>query len=71
MELEKVLFHSEYPIELDQEDPVMKRNTSRVVKHNSILQGAMSSMHGRKSGMDNYEDLLLSIVPIPDILLAT
>jgi hypothetical protein len=40
------------------------------VKHNTILQGAMSSMHGRKNGMDDREDLL-STVPIPDILLAT
>jgi hypothetical protein len=56
---------------MDQEDRVMRRNTSRVVKHNPILQGAMSSMHGRKSGMDNREGLLLSTILIPDILLAT
>jgi hypothetical protein len=28
-------------------------------------------MHGRESGMDDREDLLLSTVPITDILLAT
>jgi hypothetical protein len=56
---------------MDQEDQVMKRNTSRVVKHNLILQGVMSSMHGKESGMDDREDLLLSIVLILDILLAT
>jgi hypothetical protein len=28
-------------------------------------------MHGRKNGMDDREDLPLSTVPIPDILLAT
>jgi hypothetical protein len=55
---------------MDQEDRVMRRNTSRVVKHNPILQGAMLSMHGRKSGMDDREHLLSS-VPIPEILLAT
>jgi hypothetical protein len=53
---------------MDQQDRIMKHNTSRVVKHNLILQGAM---HGRKSGMDDREVLLLSTVPIPDILLAT
>jgi hypothetical protein len=41
------------------------------VKYNLILQGAMSSMHGRKSGMDDPEDLPLSTVPIPDNLLTT
>jgi hypothetical protein len=28
-------------------------------------------MHGKKNGMDDREDLPLSTVPIPDILLAT
>jgi hypothetical protein len=56
---------------MDQKDQVMRCNTSRVVKHNLILQGAMSSMHGRKSGMDDQEDLPLSAALIPDILLAT
>jgi hypothetical protein len=41
------------------------------VKYNLILQGAMSSMHGRKSGMDDREDLPLSTVPISDNLLTT
>jgi hypothetical protein len=56
---------------MDQEDQVKKHNTSRVVKHNPILQGAMSSMHGRKSGMGDREDPLLSTVLIPNILLTT
>jgi hypothetical protein len=52
--IEKVLFHSEHLLELlYQEDRVMKRNTSRVMKHNLILQGAMSPTHRRKSGMDD------------------
>jgi hypothetical protein len=52
LEFEKVLFHSEHPIELmDQEDRIMEHNTMRVMKHNPILQGAMSPMHGRESGM--------------------
>jgi hypothetical protein len=51
-------FHPEHLIKLmDQEDVVMKCNTSRVVKHNPILQGAWSSMHGRKSGIDDQEVL--------------
>jgi hypothetical protein len=49
LESEKVLFHSEHSIEfMDQGDRVIEHNTRRVVKHNPILQGAMSSMHGRK-----------------------
>jgi hypothetical protein len=56
---------------MDQEDQVMKRDTSRVVKHNPILQGVISSMQRRKSDMDDREDLLLSTVLIPDIILAT
>jgi hypothetical protein len=56
LEFEKVHFHSEYPIELmDQEDRVMEHHTRRVMKHNLILQGAMSLMHGRKSCMGNQE----------------
>ncbi len=43
---------SEHPLELlDQEDRVMKHTTSRVMKHNPILQVVMSSTHERKSGM--------------------
>jgi hypothetical protein len=48
----------------------MKSNTNKIVKHNPILQGAGSSMHGRKSSIDDQE-VLLSTVLIPDILLAT
>jgi hypothetical protein len=54
LEFEKVLFHFEYPIKLmDQEDRVMEHNPRRVMKHNPILQGAMSLMHGRKGCMGN------------------
>jgi hypothetical protein len=54
LEFEKVHIHSEHPLELlDQEDRVMERNTSKVKKHNLILQVAMSPTHGRKSGMDD------------------
>jgi hypothetical protein len=49
----------------------MKRNTSRVVSHNPILQGAISYMPGKKCGKDDQEDLLLSTIPILDILLPT
>jgi hypothetical protein len=56
LEFEKVLFYSEYPTELmDQEDRVIEHNTRRVMKHNPILQGVMSLMHGRKSYMGNQE----------------
>jgi hypothetical protein len=67
LELEKVLFHSEHSIELDQEG-VRKRNTSRVMKHNPILQGAMSPTQGRKSSMRDREVFLLPTVPISPIL---
>jgi hypothetical protein len=40
------------------------------MNHDPILQGAMPSMHGRKSGIDDSEDILLLIILIPDILLA-
>jgi hypothetical protein len=69
LEFEKVLFQSEHPIELmDQEDRVMERNTRRVMKHSLILQGAISLMHERKSCMGNQEVFLLSIVPITSFL---
>jgi hypothetical protein len=72
LEFEKVLFHSEHPLELlDQEDQVRMYNTSRVMKHNPSLHGAMSFRHERKSGRDDWEVLLFSTVSIPDILLAT
>jgi hypothetical protein len=44
--LENIVFHSELLIELDQEDRVMKHNTSGVMEHNLSLQGAMSPNHG-------------------------
>jgi hypothetical protein len=61
--LRKFFLLSEHPLEwLDQEDWVRKCNTSRVIKHNPILQGAMSPMHRRKSGMGDLEVFLLSTV---------
>jgi hypothetical protein len=49
LEFEKVLFHSEHPIELmGKEDQIMEHNTRRVMKHSLILHGAMSLMHGMK-----------------------
>jgi hypothetical protein len=42
LEFDKVLFPFEHPLELlDPEDRAKKRNTSRVMKHNPILQGAL------------------------------
>jgi hypothetical protein len=67
LEFEKV-FHSEHLIELDQEDWVMERNTSRVMKHNLILQEAMSPTHERKSCIGNRGIFLLSIVSISSFL---
>jgi hypothetical protein len=65
LELENVLFHSEYPLELlEQEDQVMKCNTSRVMKHHPVLQDAMSPMHRRKSCMGDQKVFLLSTVPL-------
>jgi hypothetical protein len=65
LSLRKFLFLSEHPFKwLDQEDWVMKHNTSRVMKHNPILQGTMSPTHGRKSGMGDREVFLLSSVPL-------
>jgi hypothetical protein len=63
LEFEKVLFHSEYSLELlDQEDRVMEHTTRRAMKRNPILQGTMSPMHGRKSGMGDQEVFLLSTI---------
>jgi hypothetical protein len=65
LEFEKVLFHSEHPIELmDQKDRVMEHNIRRVLKHNPILWGAMSPMRGKKSCMGSREAFLLSTDPI-------
>jgi hypothetical protein len=55
-ELENVLFHSKHPIELGQED--------RVMKHNPILQGDVLSTHGRKSGRGDREVFRFSTVPL-------
>jgi hypothetical protein len=69
LEFEKVLFYSEHPIELmDQEDCVMEHNTRRVLKHSLILQGVMSPMHRKKSCMGNREVFLLSTYPISSSL---
>jgi hypothetical protein len=68
-EFENVIFDFKHPLELlDQEEQVRKRNTSRVMKHNLILQGTMSPMHGRKSCMRDWEVLLCSIVPKSSVL---
>jgi hypothetical protein len=49
-------FLSKHPLEsLDQEDRVMKRNPSSVMKHNPILQDAMSPTRKSKSDMGDYE----------------
>jgi hypothetical protein len=65
---EKVLFHPEHLIKLMyQEDRVMKRNTSRIMKRHSILQGETSTTHWRKSYMSNWEVLLFSIVLISSV----
>jgi hypothetical protein len=38
---------------MEQEDQVMKSDTSIVMEYNLILQGAMLPMHRRKSDMDD------------------
>jgi hypothetical protein len=63
LKFDKVLFHSEHAIELDQEDGVMKRNTSRVMKHNPILQGVMLPIHRREKLHDRPRSLPLSSCP--------
>jgi hypothetical protein len=69
LEFEKILFHTEHPIEsMDQADRVMEHNTRRVMKHNPILQGAISLMHRRKSCKGNREVFLLSTVPMSSFL---
>jgi hypothetical protein len=65
LKLEKVIFLFEHPIELDTEDQVMKRNTNRVMKYDLILQGAMSLMHRRKSGMGDREAFLVQRFSCP------
>jgi hypothetical protein len=60
--LRKFFFLSELPLEpLNQEDRVMRHHTSRVMKRNQILQGAMSPMHRRKGGM-GYREVLLHLI---------
>jgi hypothetical protein len=60
LEYEMVRFLSELSLELlNQEDQMMKCNTSRVARHHLRWQGALSSMHGRESYMENCEDPLL------------
>jgi hypothetical protein len=67
---EKVLFLFELLLELlNQEDRVMKRAITRVMKHNPILHGAMPPIHRRESCMRDREVFLLSTVTIPDIFL--
>jgi hypothetical protein len=63
LEFEKVLLHSKHLLELlDQEHRVMKCNMSRVMKHNLILQGAMSHTHRRKNDMDDRKVLLSTVL---------
>jgi hypothetical protein len=64
--LRKFFFLSEHPLELlDQENRVRKHNTSKVMKHNPILQDAMSPTHGRKSGMGDWEVFLIQLFHYP------
>jgi hypothetical protein len=66
---EKVYFFSKLSLELlDQEDWIMKCNTSRVMKHNSIQQGAMSPTHKRKSCMKDRKVFLLWTILISSFL---
>jgi hypothetical protein len=67
--LRKPFFHSEQPLELlDQEDQLMKCNTSRVIEHNPIQQYAMPPMHQRESGTVDREVFFLSTVPLSFLL---
>jgi hypothetical protein len=66
LELETVLLYPKRPMKLlGEEDRVIKRNTSGVMEHNSILQDAMSHAHGRKSRLGDREVLLRSAVQYP------
>jgi hypothetical protein len=67
--LRKFLFHSEHPLELLlEEGQVIKHNTSRIMKHNLNLQGALSPTRRRKklherprrSPPSNGPDILVS-----------
>jgi hypothetical protein len=58
---ENVHFLSRLLLELlNQEDQMMKCNTSRVARHHLRWQGALSSTHRRESYMENCEDPLLN-----------
>jgi hypothetical protein len=60
--------HSEHPIELGQEDRVMKRNTIGAMKPNLILQGTMSLAHGMKSCMRDRDVFLLPTILMSSFL---
>jgi hypothetical protein len=63
--LRKFFFLSELPLALlNQEDRVMRHHTSKVMKRNHILQGAMPPTHRRKGGMGDREVLLHLIILI-------
>jgi hypothetical protein len=63
LEFEKVFFLFDLPLELlNQENRVIRRHTSRAMKRNQILQGAMSPMHRRKGGMGEREVLHLTVL---------
>jgi hypothetical protein len=67
--LRKFFFLSKLLLELlNQEDRVMRRHTSRVMKRNQILQCAMSPMHRRKGDMGDQEVLLHLIILISSFL---
>jgi hypothetical protein len=69
LDFEEVLFLSELPLELlNQEDRVMRRHTSRVMKRNQILQGDMLPTHRRKGGMGDQEVLLHLIILMTSLL---
>jgi hypothetical protein len=62
---EKVHFLSELSLKLlNQEDQMMKCNTSRVARHHLRRQGALLSTHVRESYMENHEDPLLDYFDI-------
>jgi hypothetical protein len=69
LECEEVPFLSELLLELlNQEDRVMRCHTSRVMKCNQILQGAMPPTHRRKGGMGDWEVPLHLIILITSLL---
>jgi hypothetical protein len=67
--LRKFFFLSELMLELlNQENWVMRRHTSRAMKRNQILQGAMSPTHRRKGGMGDWEVILHLTILISSFL---